>query len=56
MSAIQFGSGKGLSLDGELWHCTSQNCDTFENEPLHGNTRDIGFEAIAVEVFGFQKL
>jgi hypothetical protein len=31
------GGGYGLQLDDELWHGTSQRCETFNNHPLCGS-------------------
>lgn len=45
------GGGCGIWLDSELWHGTSEYCETFRNDPLNGSSKF--FEAVAVEIYGF---
>lgn len=43
------GDGFGLRLDSELWHGTSQKCDTYANAPLHKGSPE--FECRTVELY-----
>jgi hypothetical protein len=40
-----------LFRESELWHGTSEYCETFRNDPLNGSSKF--FEAVAVEIYGF---
>lgn len=48
---IEFGDGVGLRIDNELWHGSSEKCDTFRNDPLCG---DKDFECVTLEVWGMK--
>lgn len=52
MRGIKFGDAKGLCVDEELWHGTSEKSKTFENEPLSDDTID--FDCLSLEVWGFK--
>ncbi len=53
MDGLSIGGGKacGLWLDRELNHGRTQNCQTYDNEPL---TKSEDFMIKAVEVWGFE--
>merc|ERR1711879_981345 len=52
IKGIKFGDAKGLCVDEELWHGTSEKSKTFENEPLSGDA--IEFDCLSLEVWGFK--
>jgi hypothetical protein len=45
--------GCAIWLDSELLHGRTERCDTFQNEPLHGE-RDTSFECAAIEIYTFK--
>jgi hypothetical protein len=52
VSFVCFRTKIGLFLN-ETWEGFSERCETFQNEPLNGETTT-HFECINVEVYGFQ--
>lgn len=44
-------SGDGLRLDAELLHGQSYTCETYNNDPLHGNKDDPEFICSVVEIY-----
>lgn len=47
------GNGHGLWLNEDLSHGTTDNCLTFDNDPLTGNSKEKFFNCLNVEVFAF---
>ena len=54
-TTLSFGHGNGCAiwLDSELLNGRTEHCDTFKNEPLHGE-QNTSFQCAAIEIYTFK--